>query len=659
MSPSRGTRIAALGAVAVLGVVAALAVVAILRTPSASGPTDTKAVGSTLTLGDPPNRICRNPPASPYNYHYTGSSVTEVAYASGTTGLPTYGSPGTDFPHVSHGFIVPTGGAKGSGTSNDSAIWAHGGTIANAVYWFAPGIHHGSYQIYGHQNDVFVGAPDAVIDGSQTGGGIGGYGTGVNVEYLTFDNIGVRVDGAGWAALNSDLSADWTMEDLVVQGTGDAAINIGSLNIVKNNCLTHNGQAGIIGYNGYGTVIENNEVSFNDPPHGGRIDYDTSPIQCGCAAGIKLLQETDDTISGNYVHDNGDAAIWLDTNNAGITITNNYISNNPSTGITYEASYDGLIRNNILVDNSIESNINVQKYGNPAGAIYIENSGSVPNSTGLTVTPYCVTEKSCPETTRVTCDGSTVCQTQFQIIDNSFVNNWDGVIVYSNDTRNVAYCPSGTPPPGSCAEATPSGHEGTLVGGTIWRADNKDPQGIVPCYNAQGTAEGGIPNDWDACIWTTMGVHVTKNVFSVNPMTVDSMSAPRSPRCTIADKCGISGLYAFDGGCCATGNYNPGNGYKPPDCPSWGNPPFTCGQSQDADISYDWGNQFSGNRYYGPWSFWAWDQSDQSLPYTWEKWTGPLARCATTSDSDCDNNFGQDKGSTLARSGGPEWNFTG
>jgi hypothetical protein len=40
--------------------------------------------GSTLPLGDPPAQICKNPPVSPYNYRYAGSSDTEVAYVSGT-----------------------------------------------------------------------------------------------------------------------------------------------------------------------------------------------------------------------------------------------------------------------------------------------------------------------------------------------------------------------------------------------------------------------------------------------------------------------------------------------------------------------------------------------------------------------------------------------
>jgi parallel beta-helix repeat protein len=614
--------------------------------------------GSTLPLGDPPAQICKNPPVSPYNYRYAGSSDTEVAYVSGTQGLPTYGSRGTDFPNATKGFIIPTGGGEGSSTSNGSVIWAKEAAVADAVYWFAAGTHYSPNAIVANDNDVLVGAPGAVIDGTHKGGGVLGPGTAVTIEYLTFDSIGIPVDGQGWAALNFDESARWTMDDLVVQGTGDAAINTGPQNIVKDDCLTHNGQAGIIGYSGYGTVIESNEVSFNDPPNGGEIDYDNSKIKCGCAAGIKLLNDTDDTISGNYVHDNGDAGIWLDTNDAGITITDNYISDNPAIGIDYEASYDGLIRNNVLVGNGIASNAAVKANGNPAGAIYIQDSGSLPSSTGLKATPYCLIARSCPASTTITCGGSIACQVQFLVVNNSFVDNWDGIIVYSDDTRNVAYCPSGTPRPGSCAETTTSGHVGTLVGGTIWRENKEDPEGIIHCYNAQGRAAGGTPNYWDACIWPTMGVLVTNNLFSMNPAAVDSMTASGSPQCTIANLCGINGLYAFPGGCCETGNYNPGTGYQPPGCPDESNPPFVCGLSRDADISYNWDNRFSDNGYYGPWWFWAWDQTDQSLPYSWSKWTGQLSRCSSQ-NSDCDSNFGQDQGSTVADSGGPAWNFTG
>jgi hypothetical protein len=123
------------------------------------------------------------------------------------------------------------------------------------------------------------------------------------------------------------------------------------------------------------------------------------------------------------------------------------------------------------------------------------------------------------------------------------------------------------------------------------------------------------------------------------------MRASGSPACTVANLCGISGLYAFDGGCCETGNFNPGDGYQPAGCPSGANPPFVCRQSQDADISYNWGNKFRNNSYSGPWHFWAWDQSDQNLPYDWARWTGPLQKCGT-GDSNCGGAFGQDQGST-------------
>ena len=50
--------------------------------------------------------------------------------------------------------------------------------------------------------------------------------------------------------------------------------------------------------------------------------------------------------------------------------------------------------------------------------------------------------------------------------------------------------------------------------------------------------------------------------------------------------------------------------------------------------------QFSGNSYDRLWSFRGWDQSDQNLPYTWTTmWTGPLSRCST-SNSNCNGDFG-------------------
>ncbi len=94
------------------------------------------------------------------------------------------------------------------------------------------------------------------------------------------------------------------------------------------------------------------------------------------------------------------------------------------------------------------------------------------------------------------------------------------------------------------------------------------------------------------------------------------------------------------------------------------NPPLACGQSQDGEISYDWGNQFSDNSYYGPRNFWAGTsptRTRRARRARGRMFTEPLSQCSI-SNSDCDSrsDFGQeDQGSTIAISIGPRWNFTG
>jgi hypothetical protein len=69
-------------------------------------------------------------------------------------------------------------------------------------------------------------------------------------------------------------------------------------------------------------------------------------------------------------------------------------------------------------------------------------------------------------------------------------------------------------------------------------------------------------------------------------------------------------------------------------------------------VSYNQGNTFSDNTYYGPWSFWAFSQGNTD---SWSTWSAPLVACTQWETSSCPSGFGQDSGSTLATSGGPYW----
>lgn len=574
---------------------------------------------------------------------------TSAEYA----GLPTFGAPGTDFPTATSGYIVPDGGTAGSGEDNGTTMGYY--PAANTVYWFAPGTHYfPSGQMLAGTGAVLVGGPGAVVNG----GGINGTAGGVIVEYLTVQDLSGTTSGSGQGFVNNSLEPNWTIEHDTIEDGSNAGVNVGSNDTVEYDCIYNNGEAGVVGYGGYDDTISYNEVSGNDPS---QVDYPGSPVQCGCGGGIKMLESTDVTISGNYVHGNGDPGLWLDTDNAGTTITDNYISDNYSEGIFYETSYDGLIENNTLVDNSWGGGgVGGTTYGNVTGAIYVSESGSPP--AGYTVTPWCAMTGACPPDTQVTCAGSTACQSTFVITQNTFVNNWGGVIIYEDSGRNSAYCPSGSPSPGDCPSSDPSalsdsllnGHGGTLVGPASSIVSSGDPWGAIACYNAQDAGPGGSPDYADLCQWLASNVSVTDNVFSINPATINANLASGEPQCTVADKCGFAGLFAFDAG----------GTYQPSGCPGGGNAAYQCEDSASVNISYDQGNVLSDNEYYGPWQFWDFSQSNLANPVSWSTWArggkrggASRVRCSDRNIGRCAVPFGQDRGSSLLPNGGPWWGF--
>jgi parallel beta-helix repeat protein len=369
---------------------------------------------------------------SPWNYD--GAPGTFTA-ASEPKGLPTFGSGGTDFPSATS-ILVVAAGDNTSGGQNGAY------SLNNAVIYFEPGDHKiGNGMFVGH-NSAYVGgytttAGKAVIDGvdgATNGTGVGGSpatsskpSSGSNVydtyEYLTIQNftssantsIVGNIDGGSvdvgdtykydtigpneYGYVNSN-SAPATGES----NGGGYAIDAGSYTTIEHNCLTHNAQGAFNVMNAVNLNIQDNEISWNglgeypdDPGPGG------SPYACGCSGGGKVFFSMNADVIGNYVHDNYNAGIWFDFDNAGALISDNYIASNWAQGIMYEASYNARITDNTLVGNGWASDgpwpaglhgkscyggvSCAEGYGPVTGAgggfayaaIYVPNSGGNPN----------------------------------------------------------------------------------------------------------------------------------------------------------------------------------------------------------------------------------------------------------------------------------------
>lgn len=409
--------------------------------PQSSGPTEPRGTGATLpaatgpTAPRFPSAVCDQAILnSPYNY--TGPAGTYTT-SGAQPGLPTFGSPNSDFPTMTKVVVITPGDNKVAGESGD-----YEGT--NTIYYFAPGTHLMD-GFYAGNHSVYIGGYDsqagkAVLDGVDGGAGINGKGgsyvavskpAGGNNTYntwmyLTIQNYASSLDNAVLGNVNGGGSGvgdtykyntigpnqyGWRGDDegpaRGQSAGGGYAINFSDHVTIEHNCITRNSQGGFNG-SGVGINISNNEISWN----GLGVYPDTqgpggSPHSCGCSGGGKLNFSTNATLRHNYVHDNYNAGIWLDFNNAGADVSFNYVESNWASGIFYEASYNARITYNTLVGNGWASHgawpsgiggkpcfegvsctngdgpITGAGGGFPYAAIYLANSGGNPNIKGV------------------------------------------------------------------------------------------------------------------------------------------------------------------------------------------------------------------------------------------------------------------------------------
>jgi hypothetical protein len=260
-------------------------------------------------------------------------------------------------------------------------------------------------------------------------------------------------------------------------------VALGSNSTITDNCLTNNGEYGFNSLKSTHVVLTDNEISYNDSS--GRYDHPGGENpQCGCAGGGKFWQTIDATVTGNYVHDNGDPGLWVDTDNAGFNISGNYIANNFAEGIMYEISYNAQITDNTLVGNDVGAGLHNDTPDFPGSAIYISESGS----DSRVNTPY---------------------NHEFVISGNVLTNNWGGITLYENADRAC-----GLSNDGLCTLTDPSVYT------------------LASCAAHLSTAApGGHPDYFNNCRWKTQNVSVAHNTFNFSPSALGAAcaTADRSP----------------------------------------------------------------------------------------------------------------------------------
>jgi hypothetical protein len=561
---------------------------------------------------------------SPFNY--TGPAGP---YRSGTRGLPTFGEPGSDFPHAKSGRVLPP----------ETADYENWQLEPDTVYYLAPGIHYGSFSA--NSGDVFVGGYSngraSVLDGQyrrfvaiDSNITIGEQ-TNVTIQYLTIqkftpyvDQTAINQTGAGgWRLLNSTVT-------LNVPGGGMFAATDA---VLRDNCLTMNGQYGFqasetirgdsLTGGPYNVWVDNNEISYNDTcglsgllqnealgwrnhnpvpeqyrnPHCGDVEGS------GNQGGFKLWATNGVMIRGNWIHHNWGVGGWADTNNANTTWTGNTITDNENGGIWEEISYNFSITDNYLARNNLIDGPDNPEF--PMPAIYVSESGSDTKNGGV---PACSMPSCMASGMPGYPDGSV-------IEGNTLVDNGGGIFLWQNSDR---YCNDGFD--GVCT-LTRGGARGPF---SMEGCAANLPDATLDRSTYVGEVTGSPPqNYWDGCMWATQNVTVSGNRIDFNPANIFGCTEEAWPAC------GANGIFSQYGG--------PNENAEGADVP--------------IQITFFQNNRWTGNVYNGPSTFYAWNQGNPENPVSWAQWTAPLTDeipCTSGEQrrsGSCLGPFGQDTGS--------------
>jgi hypothetical protein len=589
-------------------------------TQQSSGPQPQGFAGNPHPVPQGAKAICGSPILnSPYSYHGAAGP-----YSSGTAGLPTYGTPGSDFPNDTAGVVLPA----------QTMNYQNWQLRPDTVYYLEPGVHIGSFSA--DTNDAFVGGYYGGAGSTLSGNYAGdpwaissNDGDGVTIEYLTVERYQPVVNQV---AINQGGSTGWTIQyntiTLNVPGGGAFA---GTNSILKDNCMTLNGQYGFqsaaaqrtdsLTKGPYNVTIEDNEISYNDTcdlsgllnnPAFGWHNYNPVPAryrnpECGKVTGdgdqggFKLWATDGVTIKGNYVHNNWGPGGWADTDNANTTWTGNAFTDNESVAIIEEISYNFSITDNYMARNDWIDGLNNPKFPQPA--IYISESGSDDTFGGV---------PACPE---ATCADQGAYLTQSVISKNTLVDNGGSIFLWQNSNR---FCSDGAD--GAC----------TLVDSrystpfTMSACKANILSASVSSVTYVGDKTGSPVRDWwDGCMWRTENVRITQNTIDFNPAHIMGCNHAAWP------DCGAGGIFSEYGGPAGPGG--------------WVVP---------TDLTFFQNDVWSDNTYNGPSTFFAWNQGNGDNPVSWADWTGNVGqgdKCGSPGERRsgyCVGPFGQDAGST-------------
>lgn len=237
----------------------------------------------------------------------------------------------------------------------------HGGVLGDGEWFF----DYNRDRIYVYSDPTGRLMETSITNTGATNCAICGGANNVTVRGFLVQHFGTTTENAAVEGFNPGGKA-WTIENNVFQYNGAIGAVVRANGVIRDNVLSHNGQAGYGAGNGSGIVIERNEIAWNNWK---RVNPYFS------AGGGKASFTTGLIFRGNYVHNNHRRGIWLDLDNRDTVIERNTFERN-DTGLFLEMGYSATVRDNTFTcngggqDNTFQTSILVTN----ASGILIERN---------------------------------------------------------------------------------------------------------------------------------------------------------------------------------------------------------------------------------------------------------------------------------------------
>jgi parallel beta-helix repeat protein len=363
---------------------------------------------------------------------------------------------------------------------------------------------------------------------------------------------------------------------------------------VEYNTITNNKGAGLMAGSdnvySYNCIKDNGQYAINACCGG---DTDATDIQNWTLDHNELVgNNTDDwenQIEGCGC--TGGVKFWLNKN---VTVTNNWVHHNKGAGLWLDNNNRGfIIENNYINDNDAqaifaEAGYDFRiRYNNIVRNAITEGRSFATRSDPFPIGAIYISESGSPS-------GYGMRFNPAVISNNNFQDNWGGVNLWENPDRYS----------GSSAHTHVSG---TIKIGTLY--DD------AACDGSSDTIPGSVTDKF-RCRWSTENVIVENNDFRIDKAAIGG-------NCTVGSTyCGVNGIFS------GYGTYPEFGAFVIP----W-------------RITFQQGNIFRNNHYYGDWKFAGWETNNRT---SWNNWraAAPSVPANKTTYSP-PSTFGQDAGSTL------------